>query len=219
MMKKKIRIPSYTLGEEITNSITHGLGALFSIVALVLMIIKAIRKGDTALCFVVLIVYGTFMFITYVISCVYHGLSPKLRGKAILRVIDHCNVYLLVLGTIIPVALLGVKGIYGWLLFSFALCLNVVGIVFTAIDVDKYSKISVFCHLLSGWSVLFFTKPLITNASINCFWFILFGVVSYSIGAILYCIGKSKKYMHSIFHIFVLIGSILQWLAIYLYLI
>ena len=218
-MKKKIRIPSYTLGEEITNSITHGLGAIFSIVALVLMIIKAIKKGDTALCFVTLSIYGSFMFITYVISCIYHGLSPKLRGKAVLRVIDHCNVYLLVLGTIIPVALLGIKGIYGWLLFSLALMLNVIGIVFTAIDVDKYSKISVFCHLLSGWSVLFFTRPLITNASINCFWFILFGGVSYSIGAFLYWLGKSKKYMHSIFHIFVLIGSVLQWLAIYLYLI
>ena len=218
-MKKKIRIPSYTKGEEITNSITHGLGAIFSIVALVLMIIKAIKKGDTALCLVTLSVYGFFMFVTYVISCIYHGLSPKLEGKGVLRVIDHCNVYLLVLGTIIPVALLGIKGVYGWLLFSLALMLNVIGIVFTAIDVDKYSKISVFCHLLSGWSVLLFTRPLITNASINCFWFILSGGISYSIGAFLYWLGKSKKYMHSIFHVFVLIGSILQWLAIYLYLI
>ncbi len=218
-MSKKIRIPDYTLGEEITNSVTHGLGAIFALVALVLMIAKAAVDGNTAMCFVVLSVYGTFMFITYVISCIYHGLSPKLKGKVVLRVIDHCDVYLLVLGTIIPVALLGVQGFYGWLLFTLALMLNVVGIVFTAIDVDKYSKISVFCHLLSGWCVCFFIRPLIANASVNCFWFILAGGVSYSIGAILYWLGKKKRYMHSVFHVFVLAGSVLQWLAIYLYLI
>ncbi len=218
-MSKKIRIPDYTLGEEITNSVTHGLGAIFALVALVLMIAKAAVNGNTAMCFVVLSVYGTFMFITYVISCIYHGLSPKLKGKVVLRVIDHCDVYLLVLGTIIPVALLGVQGFYGWLLFTLALMLNVVGIVFTAIDVDKYSKISVFCHLLSGWCVCFFIRPLIANASVNCFWFILAGGVSYSIGAILYWLGKKKRYMHSVFHVFVLAGSVLQWLAIYLYLI
>lgn len=218
-MSKKIRIPDYTLGEEITNSVTHGLGAIFALVALVLMIAKAAVNGNTALCFVVLSVYGSFMFITYVISCVYHGLSPKLKGKVVLRVIDHCDVYLLVLGTIIPVALLGVQGFYGWLLFTLALMLNVVGIVFTAIDVDKYSKISVFCHLLSGWCVCFFIRPLVANASVNCFWFILAGGISYSIGAILYWLGKKKRYMHSVFHVFVLAGSVLQWLAIYLYLI
>ena len=218
-MSKKIRIPDYTLGEEITNSVTHGLGAIFALVALVLMIAKAAVNGNTALCFVVLSVYGSFMFITYVISCVYHGLSPKLKGKVVLRVIDHCDVYLLVLGTIIPVALLGVQGFYGWLLFTLALMLNVVGIVFTAIDVDKYSKISVFCHLLSGWCVCFFIRPLVANASVNCFWFILAGGISYSIGAILYWLGKKKRYMHSVFHIFVLAGSVLQCLAIYLYLI
>ncbi len=218
-MSKKIRIPNYSLGEEITNSITHGLGAIFALVALVLMIAKAAVNGNTALCFTVLSVYGSFMFITYVISCVYHGLSPRLKGKAVLRVIDHCDVYLLVLGTIIPVALLGVQGFYGWLLFTLALMLNVVGIVFTAIDVDKYSKISVFCHLLSGWCVCFFIRPLVANASVNCFWLILAGGVSYSIGAILYWLGKKVKYMHSVFHVFVLAGSVLQWLAIYLYLI
>ncbi len=218
-MSKKIRIPNYSLGEEITNSITHGLGAIFALVALVLMIAKAAVNGNTALCFTVLSVYGSFMFITYVISCIYHGLSPRLKGKAVLRVIDHCDVYLLVLGTIIPVALLGVQGFYGWLLFTLALMLNVVGIVFTAIDVDKYSKISVFCHLLSGWCVCFFIRPLVANASVNCFWLILAGGVSYSIGAILYWLGKKVKYMHSVFHVFVLAGSVLQWLAIYLYLI
>ena len=180
-MSKKIRIPDYTLGEEITNSVTHGLGAIFALVALVLMIAKAAVNGNTALCFVVLSVYGSFMFITYVISCVYHGLSPKLKGKVVLRVIDHCDVYLLVLGTIIPVALLGVQGFYGWLLFTLALMLNVVGIVFTAIDVDKYSKISVFCHLLSGWCVCFFIRPLVANASVNCFWFILAGGISFGL--------------------------------------
>ena len=128
-------------------------------------------------------------------------------------------VYLLVLGSITAVALLGVKGIYGWILFLCAFAVNVVGIVFTAIDVDKYSKLSVFCHLLSGWCVLFFVRPLIANASVNAFYLILAGGISYSLGAILYWLGKKVKYMHSIFHVFVLAGSVLQWLAIYLYMI
>ncbi len=218
-MAKKIRIPDYTLGEEITNAITHGLGAIFSIVALVMMIVKAAHDKNTALCFVVLAVYGTFMFITYIISCIYHGLSPRLKDKMVLRVIDHCDVYLLVLGSITAVALLGVKGIYGWILFTCAFAVNVVGIVFTAIDVDKYSKLSVFCHLLSGWYVLFFIRPLIANASVYAFYLILAGGISYSLGAILYWLGKKVKYMHSVFHVFVFAGSVLQWLAIYLYMI
>lgn len=159
------------------------------------------------------------MLVTYVISCVYHGLSPKLKGKGVLRVIDHCDVYMLVLGTITPVALLGVKGFYGWLLFGLASALTIVGIVFTAIDVDKYSKVSVFCHLLCGWCVLFFVRLLVANADIKCLYLILAGGISYSVGALLYWLGKKIKYMHSIFHVFVLAGSVLQWLAIYLYLI
>lgn len=215
----KIRIPNYTLGEEITNSITHGLGADFSLVALVLMIAKAAVKGETALTFVVLSVYGMSMLITYVISCVYHGLSPKLKGKAVLRVIDHCDIYLLVLSTITVVALLGIKGTPGLVLFVITAFLNVLGCIFTAIDVDKFSKASVFIYLLSGWSVLFFVKPLISNVHHTAILLIVIGGISYSIGAILYGLGKTKKYAHSIFHVFVVAASVLQWLAIYLYLI
>ena len=218
-MARKVRIPNYTLGEEITNSITHGIGAIFALVALILMIAKAAVNGNTTLCYTVLSVYGACMLVTYVISCVYHGLSPKLKGKGVLRVIDHCDVYMLVLGTITPVALLGVKGFYGWLLFGLASALTIVGIVFTAIDVDKYSKVSVFCHLLCGWCVLFFVRLLVANADIKCLYLILAGGISYSVGALLYWLGKKIKYMHSIFHVFVLAGSVLQWLAIYLYLI
>lgn len=215
----KIRIPDYTLGEEITNSITHGLGAGFSLVALVLMIAKAAVKGETALTYVVLSVYGMSMLITYVISCVYHGLSPKLKGKAVMRVIDHCDIYLLVLSTISVVALLGIKGIPGLILFIITLFLNILGCVFTAIDVDKFSKAAVAIYLINGWSVLFFAKPLIENVNKTGILLIVLGGVSYSIGAILYGLGKTKRYAHSVFHVFVIAASVLQWLAIYLYLI
>lgn len=215
----KIRIPDYTLGEEITNSITHGLGAGFSLVALVLMIAKAAVKGETALTYVVLSVYGMSMLITYVISCVYHGLSPKLKGKAVMRVIDHCDIYLLVLSTISVVALLGIKGTPGLILFIITLFLNILGCVFTAIDVDKFSKAAVAIYLINGWSVLFFVKPLIENVNKTGILLIVLGGVSYSIGAILYGLGKTKRYAHSVFHVFVIAASVLQWLAIYLYLI
>ena len=215
----KIRIPNYTLGEEITNSVTHGLGAGFSLVALILMIAKAAVHGQTALTYVVLAAYGASMLVTYVISCVYHGLSPKLKGKAVLRVIDHCDIYLLVFGTIAPVALLGIRGTSGWIFFFTTLITNVIGLTLTAIDVDKFSKLSVGCHLLSGWCAVFFIRPLIANVPIGCLYLIVAGGIAYTIGAVLYGLGKKIKYAHSVFHVFVIAGSVLQWLAIYLYLI
>jgi hemolysin III len=208
----KISIPNYTLGEELVNSISHGVGALLSIPALILMIIKANTGKEIFLC----TIFGTSMILLYTMSCIYHALARN-RGKKVLRVLDHCNVYLLVWGTYIPVTLLAVGDTLGWVLFGIVSAISIVGITFSAINVDKFSVVAVICHLVNGWSILFGVKAIITNVGTKGFLFMLIGGILYSVGSILYGVGSKVKYMHSIFHFFCLFGTLFHFLAIYLY--
>jgi len=208
----KISIPNYTLGEELVNSISHGIGALLSIPALILMIIKANTGKEIFLC----TIFGTSMILLYTMSCIYHALARN-RGKKVLRVLDHCNVYLLVWGTYIPVTLLAVGGTLGWVLFSIVSTISIVGITFSAINVDKYSIVAVICHLVNGWSILFGVKAIIANVGTKGLLFMLIGGILYSVGSILYGLGSKVKYMHSVFHFFCLFGTLFHFLAIYLY--
>lgn len=211
----KIRIPKYSLSEELINSITHGIGALLSIAALVLCIVNS----SSSIAVVTSSIYGSILITLYIISCIYHALSPKVKGKKVLRVIDRCNVHALVFGTYFPIAICGIKGVEGIVITCIIALLSILGIVFSAIDVDKYSNISVICHLLSGWSSVLFYKILIKNIGINGFNLILLGGIMYTVGSILYMIGAKKKYFHSIFHIFCLLGSFFHFMCIYLYVI
>lgn len=208
----KISIPNYTLGEELVNSISHGVGALLSIPALILMIVKADTGKEIFLC----TIFGTSMILLYTMSCIYHALARN-RGKKVLRVLDHCNVYLLVWGTYIPVTLLAVGDTLGWVLFGIVSAISIVGITFSAINVDKFSVVAVICHLVNGWSILFGVKAIITNVGTKGFLFMLIGGILYSVGSILYGVGSKVKYMHSIFHFFCLFGTLFHFLAIYLY--
>lgn len=214
-MKKNIRIPSYSLGEELINAISHGIGALLSIFGLIMLIIKASLQGPLEVTTVT--IFGTTMILLYTISCIYHALSSKIKGKKVLRVLDHCNVFLLVFGTIIPVSLLGITGLQGWIFFSLVAFVTIIGIIFSIIDIDRFKVLEVICHLLNGWSVLVFSNHLIQNTTIIGLMLIVFGGIMYSLGAILYGIGAKLKYMHSVFHFFCLAGTIFHYLAIYLY--
>jgi hemolysin III len=207
-----IRIPKYTLAEELWNSISHGLAAIFAIVATVLMIVKA----DTALEYVTVSIFGTTMIILYAISCVYHALSRRLTGKKVLRVIDHCNVFLLVLGTYTPIALLGVGGALGWWLFAFVTLVTIVGITLSAVNTDRFQIAEVICHLLNGWSILIGIKPLYERMGFAGILLLLLGGLAYTLGAILYGVGAKHRYVHSVFHFFCIAGTVLQWLSIYL---
>lgn len=213
--KERISIPNYTLSEELINSISHGIAAGLSIWGLVMLIIKASKVGAMAVTTVTL--FGTTMIILYTISCIYHALSPRITGKKVMRVIDHCNVFLLVFGTIIPIALVGIKGVYGWIYFGIVAIVTLLGIIFSSIDVDKNEKIEVVCHLVNGWSALFFIKPLINGVGMTGLILIILGGVMYSLGALLYGLGSKKKYMHSVFHFFCIAGTIFHYFAIYLY--
>ena len=211
---KEISIPSYSLGEELFNAISHGLGALLSIAALVLMPIRA----RNALEVTTAAIFGTSMIFLYTISCVYHALSPGLRGKKVLRVLDHCSVFLLVFGTYIPASLLGVSGVRGWLLFGLVAFFTALGIVFTALDLERYQLAAVICQLLSGWSILMGASNLRAALGLQGLIWMIAGGVMYTIGAILYGIGKNRKYCHSVFHVFCLLGTFCHFWAIYKYL-
>ena len=210
----KIKIPRYSLGEELINSISHGVGAVFAIIYLILMLLKA----NTAIEYVTVTIFGTSRILLYTMSCIYHALSPKLTGKKVLRVLDHCNVYLLVLGTYIPITLLGVRGTLGWGLFTLVLTITIIGITLSSIAMDKLQIFEVICHLINGWSILLGVKYLYQNMGLYGVVFAILGGVMYTVGSILYGIGSNKKYFHSIFHFFCLFGTFFHFIAIYLYL-
>lgn len=209
----KVSIPKYTLGEEIVNAISHGVGAGLAIAALVLLIIRA----DSAIGVVTGVIYASIMIILYIISCIYHALSPKLKGKKVLRVLDHCNVLLMVAGTYTPICLSMLGGSLGWTVFGIVWGVTVLAIVLNCIDIEKYKKVCLACNLLLGWAALLIIKPLIASCPVNGLWLLVGGGVVYSIGAILYGLGKKKRYMHSVFHFFVIGASVLHFFMIYLY--
>ena len=151
-------------------------------------------------------------------SCLYHALSPRLGGKKVLRVLDHCNVFLLVFGTYIPVALLGVPGARGWTLFGLVALFTVLGVVFTAVDLERFQVAAVICQLLSGWSILLGLSALLKTMGPSGMLWLVAGGVMYSVGAILYGLGKNRKYYHSVFHIFCLFGSFCHFWAVWQYL-
>lgn len=211
----KISIPKYTLCEELINSISHGIGAGLSIAALVLICIRA----HTPMGVVTGTIYASIMIILYTISCIYHALSLNLAGKKVLRVIDHANVLLMVAGSYTPICLCLFGGALGWTMFGIVWAVTVLAITFNSINVDKYQKFCLLCNLGLGWASLIIIKKLIELCPLGGLILLIGGGVIYSIGAILYGIGKKKRYIHSVFHFFILAGSILHFFFIYFYVI
>lgn len=209
----KISIPKYTLAEELISSISHGCGAIFGIVALVL----CVNKTETATGYVGASLYGSFMFLMYVISCVYHALPPHLTGKKVMRVIDHCTVLLMVAGTFMPLCLNLIKGALGWTVFGIVWGMTIISIILNCIGLDKFKRVSAICSLIMGWSAIFLIKPIYYKAGLTALILLITGGIVYSLGAILFSLGKKYKYMHSIFHFFVIGGSILHFIFIYAY--
>lgn len=138
-------------------------------------------------------------------------------AKRIFRILDHCCIYLLIAGTYTPFTLIVLQGEIGYTLFAIVWISAIIGIVLNALDVEKYKVISMIAYLLMGWVVIFAMKPLFSALPFNGFLLLLIGGIIYTIGAIIYGLGRKIKYMHSIWHFFVLIGSILHFLCIVIY--
>ncbi len=212
-------IPDYTRGEEIMNMVTHIFGGALGIVAVVLCVIfAAIHKNVYGV--VSGAIFGGTMIILYSMSSIYHGLSPRLMAKKVFQVIDHCSIFLLIAGTVTPIALCTIREFntaFGWSIFGVVWAAAALGITLNAIDLKKYAVFSMICYLLMGWCCIVAVKFLITGLGIGGMVFLLTGGIVYTIGAILYGLGKKKRYIHSVFHIFVCIGSFLHFMCILLY--
>ena len=209
----EIRIPTYKLSEELLNSISHGIGAIFGIAALVTTtVISAIHHNSIGV--VSSVIYGISMIFMFSMSCIYHSLSPKLTAKKVFRVIDHCDIYIYIAGCYTPFCLSLMGGFNGWLTFAIVWICAIIGVLLNAIDLEKYEKISLVLYLVMGWMIVFSIKTLIQKLNPVGFYLLLAGGIAYTIGAILYGIGAKKPYFHSIFHFFVLLASILQFCAV-----
>ena len=211
-LEKKIDLPKYKLGEELLNSISHGVGALLSIAALVLCIVKA----SSGVALFSALIYGITSIILYLMSCLYHSFKPN-NAKRIFRIFDHCSIFLLIAGTYTPFVLLVLPSNIGWLIFAFVWICAIIGIILNSIDLKKYKKFSMFLYLLMGWCIIFGFKDLWANMNHFGILLLFVGGILYTLGAVLYGIGKKKRYMHSVFHIFCVLASVCFFLAIFLY--
>lgn len=215
---KNRKLPDYTRGEEIFNMVSHIVGGAFGIVALVLCLITSILKGNPW-SIVSSVVYGVSMVLLYTMSSVYHGLLPEM-AKKVMQVLDHCTIYLLIAGTYTPIALCAIRPGYpawGWALFGGVWAIAIVAIVFTAIDLKKYAVLSMICYIGMGWAIIFFAKQAMQALTFPGFLLLLLGGIAYTVGSVLYGLGKRRKWMHSVFHIFVDLGALLQFFCVLFY--
>ncbi len=219
--KLKDRIlPGYTHAEELMNMITHIVGGAIGIAVLVLCVVFGAMRGDPYRV-VSASIFGSSMVVLYTMSSIYHGLSPKLMAKKVFQVIDHCSVFFLIAGTYTPICLVGLREYstaLGWTMFGVIWAAAALGCALNGVDLKKYSKFSMVCYLCMGWCIILTARLLPGILGWNGVAMLISGGIAYTIGAGLYVVGKRKPYAHSVFHIFVVIGSLLHAMCIMLYL-
>lgn len=203
----------YTLGEELFNAITHGIGALLSVAGCVILLVRCHQLGD-GVAVVSSAIYGTTLIILYTMSTLYHALANE-KAKAVFRVFDHVTIYLLIAGTYTPYTLACLGGALGWTLFGIVWTVAIVGIVFSSISLRRFQKLSMICYIAMGWVILIAIKPLWQVIGTLPMVFLVIGGVLYTGGVLFYQM-KESRYMHSIWHLFVIAGSIFQYFSILL---
>lgn len=216
--KMKIQLPDYTHGEEITNMTTHITGIVFALAAIPLLVVTAANHHNPW-AIVSGSIYGATLLIMFAVSSIYHGL-PVGKAKRVMRVIDHCDIYFLIAGTYTPILLTAIRPLspaLAWSIFGVEWALTAIAVTLNAVDLKRFEKVSMVCYIGMGWCVISIVQITIRAMTMSGFLLLLFGGIAYTIGAVLYGVGKRVRYIHSVFHMFVLIGSILQFLAILLY--
>ncbi|MBE6700811.1 MAG: hemolysin III family protein [Ruminococcaceae bacterium] len=209
------KLPDYTRGEEIFNFVSHTVGGAFAIIALILCIGVAAYHGNVW-GIVSGSIYGVTMILLYCMSSIYHGLIPVM-AKKVFQVLDHCTIYLLIAGTYTPITLVAFRStnpVLGWSVFGIIWFFAILGITLTAIDWKKYNVFSMICYLGMGWCAIFLIKDLIKIVGTFGTVFLLLGGILYTIGAILYAFGHKVRYFHSVFHLFVIAGSVMHFIMI-----
>lgn len=218
MSLDKVPLIQYGKREDIINSVTHAVGAVFGIVVLVMCTVRA-AKLDSAVGVVSSVIYGASMIILYFSSALYHGL-PAGNAKRFMRIVDHGVIYLLIAGTITPCVLIALRSennTAGWVMFGVAWGCALLGIILTLIDFEKFKVMEMVLYIAIGWTLLLVVRPLFRALSTAGIVLVILGGVVYTVGAILYGLGKKVKYFHALFHIFVLAGSTLHFVAVYWY--
>ena len=211
-------LPTYSRGEELMNMITHIVGGALGVVVLLSCVIRAALL-DNYFGILSCTIYGTTFITMFTISSVYHGLAPG-TSKKVMQIIDHCTIYFLIAGTYSAVVLSAIRPLYpalGWGLFIFEWALALFAATLTAIDLKKYEAFSMVCYIGMGWAILPFWRQTMEVMTKPGFLLLLFGGIAYTVGSVLYGLGSKHKWMHSVFHIFVVLGAVLQYFAVLLY--
>lgn len=207
MSKKR----KYTLGEEIFNSVSHGVGAGLSVAGTIVLIISAVIHtnawGIVSSC-----IYGATLIILYTMSTLYHSLTNE-KAKSFFRIMDHNTIFLLIAGTYTPITLYYLGGVTGRVLFSVVWGATVFGIIINSINLEKARIPSIFCYVAMGWVIIFAIKPLIASMCTISLIFLIIGGILYTLGIIFYAI-KKIKYFHSVWHLFTIAGSVFHYFSI-----
>ena len=216
ILKKEVHSPkSQSIGEEIANSITHGIGAALSIAALVILVVFASHRGD-AWRIVSFSIYGATLILLYLVSTLYHSfLNPKI--KRFFRILDHLTIYLLIAGSYTPITLVSMRGVWGWTLFGLIWGMAIAGIIVTIVFKDKIKSIMILSYVAMGLLVVIAFKPILLMLPQKMIVCLFIGGVCYISGIIFY-LWKKLPYHHPIWHLFVLGGSISHFIGILFYL-
>lgn len=217
MTINKKKLPKYTFREEVFNSITHGIGFLFSLGILIFFIVFECANHVPFKEMFSFYIYDITMMIVFVFSTLYHTSKFDSTYRVVARIIDHSDIYLFVAGTYFPICMIGVVPFkLGLIMAIVEFALAIFGILANAIPNNvKFLKITAYiAYIIQGWLLLIFL-PFGVKVASNVFWPILIGGIIYTIGAMLYTIGKKKIYFHTIFHIFVVAGAATQFIGIY----
>jgi hemolysin III len=210
--RRALGLPEYSRLEELLNSLSHALGAGLAVFGIVMLLLRA----QGALAVTSAAIFGAMLIALYTNSSLYHGVKVS-KAKKYMQIVDHCTIFLLIAGTYTPYTLITLKGPVGYTILAFVWAAAIAGIILNIIDLKRFAKLSMACYLLMGWSVIaafyWLFKALVLPGII----LLLVGGVAYTIGAVLYGLGKKTPYMHFVWHFFVLAGSILHFFSIYFY--
>jgi len=212
---KKVAARAQTLGEEIANAISHGFGTGLSIAGMIILIVAAVVHDKGAIGVVSASLYGAGLIILYTNSSLYHSLTNK-KAKHVFKILDHCSIFVLILSSYIPVLLVIIGGALGWTWFGICTACTILGIVLNSINLERWKVLSMVLYVVVGWSAIIILKPLLDVINTKELILLVSGGIAYTLGLIFYK-NKTVKYMHFIWHIFVLAGSILQYFFILSY--
>jgi hemolysin III len=215
-MQERVIASGYSIKEEIAHSVTHGIGALLSVIGLAILVVYSSRYGDTWH-IVSSAIYGLTLVVLYTASTLYHAISvPGI--KQVLQKLDHAAIFLLIAGTYTPFTLVSLRGSWGWTLFGVVWFIAIAGIVMELIVKRRYKRISIGLYLGLGWIVMIAIVPLVANVETGGLILLLAGGLFYSLGVIFY-VWKTLVYHHAIWHLFVLAGSACHFFAVFNYVI